>query len=308
MTAEDHAAELGTFLVARRREVSPDDLGIRSVGRRRVQGLRREEVAQLAAISTDYYARIEQGRRPVSEGVLSAIADVLRLNDEQRAYAFELARSSTAKTDTRARRKAVRQTVPATVQALIDSMTTAPAVVQNQRFDVLATNALGRALFAPALEGVARPNMARFAFLDPAAQDFMPDWERMADDAVAALRLLAARTPHDRELTDLIGELVVRSEPFNKRWTAHNVRAHQGGIKRFHHPTVGALELRFEALEVPGTGLTIWGYVADSGTRNEEQLRLLADWTAPQRSPTGERIERREQGTAREARPGSGPS
>src|SRR3954462_8676806 len=147
MPADAQAAELGAFLMAPRQETDPADLGLPDWGRRRVQGLRREEVAQQAAISTDYYARIEQGRRPVSESVLHAIAEALRLTSEQRAYVFNLARAAAVKTDPRARRGAKRQSVPATVQALIDSMVTAPAVVQNRRFDILATNAMGRALF-----------------------------------------------------------------------------------------------------------------------------------------------------------------
>lgn len=197
MPADDQAAELGAFLMARRREIDPADLGLPDTRRRRVQGLRREEVAQQAAISTDYYARIEQGRRPVSESVLHAIAEALRLTTEQRAYVFNLARAAAVKTDPRTRRGVKRQTVSATVQALIDAMTTAPAVVQNGRFDILASNALGRALFAPVIEGSPRPNMARFAFLDLSAPDFLPDWERMADDAVAALRLEASASPTD---------------------------------------------------------------------------------------------------------------
>jgi transcriptional regulator with XRE-family HTH domain len=175
MAADAPAAELGAFLMARRQEIDPADLGLPETGRRRVKGLRREEVAQHAAISTDYYARIEQGRRPVSESVLDAIAEVLRLTTQQRAYVFNLARSAAVKTDPRTRRSTKRQSVSATVQALIDAMSTAPAVVQNRCFDIVATNALGRALFAPVIEGSTRPNMARFAFLEPSAPDFFDD-------------------------------------------------------------------------------------------------------------------------------------
>jgi transcriptional regulator with XRE-family HTH domain len=281
MPVDAQAAELGAFLMARRQEIDPADLGMPETGRRRVSGLRREEVAQQAAISTDYYARIEQGRRPVSASVLHAIAEVLRLTPEQRAYAFNLARAAAVKPDPRARRGIKRQSVSATVQALIDAMTAAPAVVLNGRFDILATNALGRALFAPVIDGSPRPNMARHAFLDPSAPDFLPDWERMADDAVAALRLEAARVPRRRELTDLVGELAVGSDAFRTRWAAHEVRSYPRGAKRFNHPIVGALALSFEVLELPDTGLTIYGYVAEPGSRSEEQLRLLADWTAP---------------------------
>jgi transcriptional regulator with XRE-family HTH domain len=286
MPADDQAAELGAFLMARRREVSPADLGLPDTGqRRRVLGLRREEVAQQAAISTDYYARIEQGRRPVSAGVLHAIAEVLQLTAEQRAYVFDLAQTSAAKADPRARRGAKGQAVSQTVQTLIDAMATAPAVVQNRRFDILATNALGRALFAPVIDGSPRPNMSRFAFLDPSAPDFLPDWESMADDAVAALRLEAARLPRSRELTDLVGELAIGSDAFRTRWAAHDVRSFPRTSKRFDHPVVGALQLNFEVLEIQDTGLTIYAYAADPGSRSEEQLQLLADWTAPALAP-----------------------
>jgi transcriptional regulator with XRE-family HTH domain len=282
MPADAQAAELGAFLMARRQEIDPADLGLPQTGRRRVKGLRREEVAQQAAISTDYYARIEQGRRPVSENVLDAIAEVLRLTAQQRAYVFNLARSAAVKTDPRTRRGVNRPSVSATVQALIDAMTAAPAVVQNQRFDILATNALGRALLAPVLEGSPRPNMARFAFLDASAPDFLLDWDQIADGTVAALRLQASASSHRRELTDLVGELAVGSDAFRTRWAAHKVRSYPRASKRFNHPIVGALELSFEALELPDTGLTIFAYVAEAGSRSEEQLRLLADWTAPQ--------------------------
>jgi transcriptional regulator with XRE-family HTH domain len=280
MPVEAQAAELGAFLMARRQEIDPADLGLPQTGRRRVKGLRREEVAQQAAISTDYYARIEQGRRPVSENVLDAIAEVLRLTPQQRAYVFNLARSAAVKTDPRTRRGVKRPSVSPTVQALIDAMITAPVVVQNRCFDIVATNVLGRALFASAIEGSSRPNMARFAFLEPSAQDFFADWEQIADATVAALRLQASTSPHRRELTDLVGELAVGSDAFRTRWAAHKVRSYGRGSKRFNHPIVGSLELSFEALELPDAGLTLFGYVAEAGSRSEQQLQLLADWTA----------------------------
>jgi transcriptional regulator with XRE-family HTH domain len=282
MPADAQAAELGAFLMARRQEIDPADLGLPDTGRRRVKGLRREEVAQQVAISTDYYARIEQGRRPVSENVLDAIAEVLRLTTQQRAYVFNLARSAAVKTDPRARRGVKRPSVSPTVQALIDAMTTAPALVQNRRFDIVASNALGRALFAPVIEGSPRPNMARYAFLDPSAPDFFCDWEQIADATVAALRIQASASSQRRELTELVGELAVGSDAFRTRWAAHKVRSYGSGSKRFNHPIVGPLELSFEVLELQDAGLTIFAYVAEAGSRSEEQLRLLADWTAPQ--------------------------
>jgi transcriptional regulator with XRE-family HTH domain len=285
MTSDPQAAELGAFLKARRAEIEPGDVGLHATGRRRVDGLRREEVAQLAAISTDYYTRIEQGRRPPSEQVLDAIARILLLDADQRAYVFELARASSAKTDPATRRRAPRPQVPQTVQALIDAWVTAPAVVHDGRLDVVAANALGRALYADALDGAARPNLARFLFLDPRSQDFFVDWDATADDAASMLRQAAAHAPHNRDLTDLIGELVVRSDRFKARWAAHQIRGHRRGVKRFRHPIAGPLDLRYEALEIADAGLTLYGYVADPGTPSAERLQLLASWTAPQHPP-----------------------
>ena len=269
--------ELGAFLKARRTGLSPEDVGVPNTGRRRVPGLRREEVALLSSISTDYYARIEQGRRHPPDAVLDAIARVLRLDRDERDYAFDLARASTV-TPVRARRpRAARQEIPAGVQALMDAMASAPAVVQNGRLDLLGANALGRALFSDAFDDPSqRPNLARFLFLDPRGANFYPDWDAMADLAVSILRVEAGHAPYNEDLTQLVGELATRSEEFKTRWAAHHVRAHTRGTKRLHHPVVGDLTLRYEALEIPNSdGLTLFGYTAEAGSRSEEALKLL---------------------------------
>lgn len=282
MKGDPQAAELGGFLKARRMELRPEEVGLPSTGRRRVKGLRREEVALLAAISTDYYARIEQGRRHAPEPVLDAIARVLRLGLDERAYAFELARTTAGKAGTASRPRSTRQQIPAGVQALMDAMVAAPAVVQNGRLDLLGANALGRALYAEVFESQpARPNHARYVFLDARAANFYPDWDAMADYAVAILRVEAGHSPYNKDLTDLIGELATRSDGFKTRWAAHHVRAHRRGTKRLRHPVVGELTLRYEALDIPDSGgLTLFGYTAEPGSASEDTLKLLSSWAA----------------------------
>lgn len=280
MTGDRQAAELGSFLKARRMEVTPADVGLPGGGRRRVKGLRREEVAMLASISTDYYARIEQGRRHAPEPVLDAIARVLRLDSDEREYAFEVARASSVSAGRRARPRRSHQRVPDGVQTLMDTMVSAPAVVQNGRLDIVAANQLGRALYQDVLERQPAPaNLARFVFLDPHAADLFPDWEAVADDAVAILRAEAGRAPYDKDLTDLIGELATRSPAFEVRWAAHQVRAHRRGSKHFHHSAVGDLTLRYEALEIPNSdGLVLIGFTAEPGSPSADSLRLLGSW------------------------------
>lgn len=210
------------------------------------------EVALLTAISTDYYARIEKGRRHAPDAVLEAIARVLQLDRQEREYAFDLARATTVKTGRASCPAPVRQRVPPGVQALMDAMVSAPAVLQNGRLDIVGANALGRALYANAFASHrGPPNLARFVFFDPRATDFYPDWDDMADYAVGILRFEAGHSPYSKDLTDLIGELATRSDEFKTRWAAHHVRAHRRGVKRLHHPVVGDLTLRYEALDVP---------------------------------------------------------
>jgi transcriptional regulator with XRE-family HTH domain len=260
---------------------------------RRVPGLRREEVAMLAGLSVDYYNRLERGNLAgASDSVLDALADALRLDEAERAHLSDLARASQP-TTSRGRRRSTTQTVRPSVQWMLDSMTGGAAFAENGRLDALGANQLGRALY-PALFGAGRrqpANWARFVFLDPQAPDFYGDWDRTAKDCVAILRSEAGRNPHDRELSDLVGELATRSEDFRQLWAAHNVRLHTKGIKRFNHPVVGELELSFDRLEVAADpGVMIVAYTAEPGSRSAEALGLLASWAATEEgtSPAGD--------------------
>jgi transcriptional regulator with XRE-family HTH domain len=276
----DPANDIAEFLTSRRAKITPEQVGLPTYGPRRVKGLRREEVASLAGVSVEYYKRLERGNAGgVSDGVLEALAGALRLDDAERAHLHDLARAANPVAPKR--RRSTRQRVRPVVQRIVDAMTT-PAIVRNSRVDYLSANALGRALYAPVFESREQPaNSARFTFLDPAAQDFYADWERTAKDLVAHLRSEAGRNPYDRDLSNLIGELSTRSPEFGTWWAAHNVRYHQAGVKRLHHPVVGELELAYEVMELSAdTGLTISTYTAEPGSRSQQALDLLASWTA----------------------------
>jgi len=280
----DNGNEMRDFLVSRRARITPEQAGLPVYGgNRRVTGLRREEVALLAGVSIDYYTRLERGRAPgASESVLEGIARALHLDEAERAHLFDLARSAAGPAAPQAPRRPARQQVRPSVRRILDSMTSAPAYVRNARLDILAANQLGSALFAPVLTGPAQPaNSARFLFLDPAAGEFYLDWERQAQDVVAMLRTEAGRSPHDRALSNLIGELSTRSDHFRTWWAAHNVRFHRTGVKRFHHPVVGDLTLTYEALDLAAdSGLRISAYSAEPGTASDDALKLLATWAA----------------------------
>jgi transcriptional regulator with XRE-family HTH domain len=283
----DTANELSEFLTSRRAKVTPDQVGLPSYGQRRVPGLRREEVASLAGVSVEYYKRLERGNATgASDGVLDALADALRLDDAERAHLFDLARTASP-VSARRRPRAVKQSVRPVVQQILDDIGS-PATVSNMRCDYLAANQLGRALYAPLFESREQPpNSARFTFLDPAAQEFFVDWEKAAKDLVAALRSMAGRNPYDRALSDLVGELSTRSEPFRTWWAMHNVRYHQTGSKRLHHSVVGALELNYEVLELAAdAGLRLAVFTAEPGSRSDDALNLLASWTASEEAPT----------------------
>jgi transcriptional regulator with XRE-family HTH domain len=276
----DLTSDISEFLTSRRAKVTPEQAGLPSYGQRRVPGLRREEVASLAGVSVEYYKRLERGNLSgVSDMVLEALARALRLDDAERAHLFDLARAAGPALP--ARRRPRQQRIRPSVQRLIDALH-APAYVRNSRRDILAANALGQALYSELYLDPVRPvNVARFVFLNPRAQDFFVDWNVVANDAVASLRIEAGRTPYDRGLTDLVGELSTRSEAFRTLWAAHNVRFHQAGAKRLHHPIVGELDLTFEAMDLTAdAGLTVVTYSAEPGSRSEEGLNLLASWTA----------------------------
>ena len=286
--AMDRRSELREFLATRRARITPDQAGLTWYGEnRRVPGLRREEVALLAGVSVDYYTKLERGTaRGVSDEVLEALARALRLDEAERAHLFDLARAGTA---TVARRRSTRRNVRPSVQRILDAMTHAPAFVRNGRMDLLAANQLGRALYSVRFTDDGRPtNTARFVFLDPSAQDFYIDWDDVANDAVAALRSEAGRNPDDRRLSDLVGELATKSEAFRTRWAAHNVRYHDSGTKRLHHPVVGDLTLDYEAMELAAdTGLIMFAYTAEPGSASAESLALLASWAATEQHAAG---------------------
>jgi len=279
----DNRNEVREFLVSRRARLSPEQAGVEpSGGRRRVPGLRRDEVARLAGLSVDYYTRVERGNLTgVSENVLEAVARALSLDRAERDHLLDLARTANIGTRARAARAPAHALRPAT-QNLLDSITGAAAFVGNNRMDLVAANDLGFALYSEMYRSSARPaNHSRFIFFDPRAHDFYPDWQRAADVNVQILRRDAGRSPFDKELSDLIGELSVRSEEFRTLWGAHDVRRHYSGAKQFRHPVVGLLELTYHVMELeddPGHTLTV--YTPSPGSPTEEGLRLLATWAA----------------------------
>ncbi len=274
--------EIREFLTSRRARITPEQAGLRSYGSRRVPGLRREEVAVLAGVSAPYYTRLERGdMNGVSESVLEALARALQLDDAERAHLFDLARAAQP-TSVRPRRRQAKQRVRPEVQWTLDAITGAAAFVGNERLDILAANQLGRALFSELYAAPAEPvNTARFVFLDPRAEAFFGDWDRVAAESVAILRSAAGRDPYNRDLSDLVGELATQSEAFRTRWAAHDVRFHNTGVKQFHHPVVGELSLTYNRMDLPADhGLTIFTYAAEPGSRSEEALKLLGSWAA----------------------------
>ncbi|KRE31123.1 helix-turn-helix transcriptional regulator [Agromyces sp. Soil535] len=291
----DHKTEVGEFLVTRRARITPERAGLPAYGgNRRVPGLRREEVAMLAGMSVDYYTRLERGNLGgVSESVLESLATALQLDEAERAHLFDLARTANATRRPRAR-KPGQPSVRPTVQRILDAMEGVPAFVRNGRFDVLGANALGEALYSELYEDPARPvNHARFIFLDPRAPRFWDDWDRAARDTVSFLRSEAGRNPYDRGLTDLIGELSTRSELFRTLWASHDVRFHRTGVKTFHHPVVGRIEVAFEAFDLPADpGLTMVVYSAEPRSASEDALKLLASWAATRRATPATAVDR----------------
>ena len=279
MDVRKDAAE---FLRSRRARLSPEDAGLPAWrGNRRVKGLRREEVALLAGVSVEYYVRLERGNLGgASQSVLDAVANALQLDEAERAHLHDLARTSSTRV---AAGRPARRTVRPPVQWLLDSMTGAAAYVRNARIDILATNTLGRALYAPVFEMPGRPNIARFVFLDPRSQDFFLEWPKVAGEAAALLRTLAGENPYDQGLTELVGELSTRSDLFRTLWAEHDVRQHRTGIKRFHHPLVGEMTLSYESMALTADpGLRLNSYVAEPASPSAQAFSLLASWaTAP---------------------------
>lgn len=282
------------FLKSRRDRVTPQAAGLPSYGRnRRVPGLRREEVALLAGVSVDYYTRLERGNLSgASEEVLAAVAGALQLDEAERSHLFDLAKATNSQSlrrrNTRGATRAQEKVRPE-VQRILDAMADTPAFILTDRADMLTTNQLGRALFAPLYDSPVSPgtsgqaetvNIARFTFLDPVAREFFPHWEHNAADLATSLRSTAGRHPHDTVFSNLIGELATRSQDFAQLWADHNVRLHRVGRKTLHHPIVGDLELDFETLILPADpDQSLIVYSAAPGSDAAQNLRLLASWT-----------------------------
>jgi hypothetical protein len=280
----DNREDVREFLVTRRARIRPEQVELPAGPNRRVPGLRRAEVALLAGMSVEYYSRLERGDlRGASESVLHAIATALVLDDAEREHLFALARAAGPVSTRRPTKPSRTPTVRPGLQVIIDSITAGCAIIRNGRMDILAANALGRAMYVDLFDGSDRPpNLARFCFLDrPHADRFYPDWDEAADATVAILRGEAGRDPHDKGLHDLVGELSTRSEAFRRKWGMHDVRRHTTGRKHFIHPVVGEVDLVFEAAELrEDPGLSLMIYAAEPGTPTEEALTLLASWAA----------------------------
>lgn len=276
---------LGEFLRARRERISPEEHGLPVAGRRRTPGLRREEIAMLADVSTDYYIRLEQGReRNPSPEVIESLARALLMDEEAVAHLRDLAR----RTAVAKRQPAAVERVSPNLMRLMDRWPDTPALVLGRRMDVLAANALGDALFS----WLGDRNIVRALFLDPAARDFYADWERTAENCVASLRASSDGDLEEPRLVALVGELSLKSADFARLWARHDVRAKSAESKLYHHPLVGDLELTYESFTVtsaPGQQLAL--YNAEPGSPSEHGLMMLASLTA---EPSAERAENKD--------------
>ncbi|GAA2213161.1 helix-turn-helix transcriptional regulator [Nonomuraea monospora] len=275
----DRSRELADFLRSRRARITPDRTGLPADGRaRRVPGLRRDEVARLAGVSTEYYTRLEQGRagNPSPE-VTEALAQALQLDPAEREHLTDLLARP-------ARHAPIApQRVRPGLHLMLQTLDHVPAFVLGRRTDVLATNRLAREVLTDfdALPATQR-NLARYYLLDPAARTRTGDWEQIAAETVAILRLEAGRYPQDRRLGDLVGELTLRSPEFSTWWNDHRVLRRTHGTKRYHHPLVGELHFSYESFQPPGDpDQTLCVYNVEPGSPTAEALRLLTSWTAP---------------------------
>ncbi|GGW85065.1 DNA-binding protein [Streptomyces galilaeus] len=278
--ALDPRAELSEFLRTRRARLKPEDVGIPDYGRyRRVPGLRREELAQLAGVSVAYYTRLEQGNgRHVSAEVLDAIARALRLSDAEHAHLTHLAKPRQQKKKPAGRAQQVR----GPLRTLLDTMDGVPAILVGRRSDILVWNRMAAAVFGDWAELPAREqNWARLVFLRPEYRDLFVDWEHKASDVVSQLRMDAGSHPDDPRLSALVGELSVKSEEFRRLWATHDVKERCHGIQRLHHPLVGELDLRLESFhQADAHEQMLVTYHAEPNSPSAEALRLLASWGA----------------------------
>ncbi|AKJ11139.1 XRE family transcriptional regulator [Streptomyces incarnatus] len=274
----DRRAELSEFLRSRRARLKPEDVGLPEFGRhRRVPGLRREELAQLAGVSVAYYTRLEQGNgRNVSAEVLDSIARALRLSDAEHAHLTHLAKPKSHKKKPAARQQQVR----GALRQLLDTMDGVPAYIVGRRSEILAWNRMAAALFGDWAElPAAERNWARLTFLRPEYRELFVDWEQKAIDIVCALRMDAGCCPDDPRLSALVGELSVKSEEFRRLWATHDVKEKSHGVKRLHHPLVGDLSLNWESFRLAGDAdQCLVTYHAEPGSPSADSLRLLASW------------------------------
>lgn len=274
----DRRAELSEFLRTRRARLKPEDVGLPDFGRhRRVPGLRREELAQLAGVSVAYYTRLEQGNgRNVSAEVLDAIARALRLSDAEHAHLTHLAKPKQHKKKPAGRTQQVR----GALRQLLDTMDGFPAYITGRRSDVLAWNRMAAAVFGDWSELPPQErNWARMVFLRPEYRDLFVEWDQKATDMVSYLRMDAGCHPDDPRLSALVGELSVKSEEFRRLWATHDVKKKSYGVKHLRHPLVGELTLSFESFPLADdTDQTLITYHAEPGSPSAEALRLLASW------------------------------
>lgn len=277
------AHDIQEFLVSRRARLTPEQAGLKTYGeKRRVAGLRREEVALLAGVSVDYYARLERGKLAgASPAVLESVSRALQLNDAEHEHLLDLARNAEPAAPRRRRPRPRPAVLRPAVRTILDSLVNVPAYVRTTHLEIVAANPLCQALYGGALDADKLPvNLAKHVFLDPHSRGFFLNWDSVADDLVGALRLQAGRNPRDRVLSNLIGELSTRSDEFVGRWARQNVRVHTWAHKRLHNPVVGDIELTGDALEFPGDDAVIIAYTAAPGSPAEEQLKVLASWAA----------------------------
>ncbi|MCW2931678.1 MAG: DNA-binding protein [Actinomycetia bacterium] len=292
-TQRDRSNDLGDFLKARRAQLRPHEVGLPEAdSRRKVAGLRRDEVARLAAISVDYYTRLEQGRVHASASVLVTLTCALRLDEDQQAYLYEIA----GKTDARPRRRSPPQRVRPAMRRLLDQLTQTPAIVLGKRMDILAWNQGAAALYTDFAQ--LQPNdrnYLRLIFTHAAVRALHADWEHDARTAIAALRMEAAGDPDDPGLARLVGELSVQDPDFRTWWAEHHVDSSGYGTKHYHHPLVGDLTLDCDTWDSPdGSGQRLMVLTAEPGTRSHDALRILTSWNAgptgrSSASPTGSR-------------------
>lgn len=276
----DRRAELSEFLRSRRARLKPEDVGLPDFGRhRRVPGLRREELAQLAGVSVAYYTRLEQGNgRNVSAEVLDSIARALRLTDAERAHLTHLAKPKQHRKKQTARVQQAR----GALRLLLDSMESVPAYLTGRRGDILAWNRMAAAVFGDWAElPAAERNWARLVFLNEEYRELFVEWDQKASDIVSVLRMDAGCHPDDPRLSALVGELSVKSPEFRKLWATHDVKEKTYGVKHLRHPLVGELALNYESFHLAeGNDQTLVTYHADPGSASAEALRLLASWGA----------------------------